>query len=177
MCTGNSPLIVSFCLYVVMCVLVIHHSLSLFLILFAVIDISFFPLSKCSLHHLAEHWLCAILFHLYTMNNIYHYHISLVFILCLIVAEDMRYTVLRIGDHRRQTRHVSSMDTWSDMSTFFVHSLGTDQVFVVKYFRFCLILYQKCVLHQSGYSFLVCTILSVYACIDELNKCMKYFGH
>ena len=25
MCSGNSPFIVSFCLYVVMCVLVIHH--------------------------------------------------------------------------------------------------------------------------------------------------------
>lgn len=45
-------------------------------------------------------------------------------------AEDVRYTVLRIGDRKRQTLDVPATEEWSDVCTFFIYSLGREEMLI-----------------------------------------------
>nr|KAG5694610.1 hypothetical protein BaRGS_015023 [Batillaria attramentaria] len=43
-------------------------------------------------------------------------------------AEDVRYTVLKIGDRKRQTLDVPATEEWSDVCTFFIYNLGKEEI-------------------------------------------------
>ena len=58
----------------------------------------------------------------------------------LTVAEDVRYTVLRIGDRKRQTHDVPSAEEWDDVCTFFIYNLGQEEVGLAYSVRVCLAL-------------------------------------
>ena len=48
--------------------------------------------------------------------------------LLVTAAEDIRYTVLRINDRKRQTHDVPAAEEWDDVCTFFIYSLGKEEV-------------------------------------------------
>ncbi|KAK3591562.1 hypothetical protein CHS0354_041607 [Potamilus streckersoni] len=43
-------------------------------------------------------------------------------------GEEVRYTRLRLGKHKRQTMDVSAADEWSDICSFFVYNLAKDKI-------------------------------------------------
>ncbi|XP_059178126.1 uncharacterized protein LOC131957377 isoform X2 [Physella acuta] len=43
-------------------------------------------------------------------------------------CEDVRYSVLTIGPHKRQTHEVPATDEWEDVCSFFIHNLATDKI-------------------------------------------------
>ncbi|KAL8611006.1 hypothetical protein ACOMHN_042622 [Nucella lapillus] len=45
-------------------------------------------------------------------------------------AEDVRYTVLRIGERKRQTHDVPATEEWDDVCTFFIYSLGKEEIVI-----------------------------------------------
>ena len=45
-------------------------------------------------------------------------------------AEDIRYTVLNIGDRKRQTHEVPATEEWEDVCSFFIYSLAQERVSV-----------------------------------------------
>ncbi|XP_076463535.1 extended synaptotagmin-1-like isoform X2 [Babylonia areolata] len=45
-------------------------------------------------------------------------------------AEDVRYSVLRIGDRKRQTHDVPAAEEWNDVCTFFIYSLAKEEIVI-----------------------------------------------
>ncbi|GFO03794.1 extended synaptotagmin-1, partial [Plakobranchus ocellatus] len=43
-------------------------------------------------------------------------------------AEDIRYTVLNIGDRKRQTHEVPATEEWEDVCSFFIYSLAQERI-------------------------------------------------
>ncbi|KAK7104209.1 hypothetical protein V1264_018965 [Littorina saxatilis] len=44
--------------------------------------------------------------------------------------EDVRYTVLRIGDRKRQTYEVPATEEWDDVCTFFIYNLAREEILI-----------------------------------------------
>lgn len=45
-------------------------------------------------------------------------------------ATDVRYTVMKIGDRKRQTHDSPATDEWTDICTFFIYSLGKEELLI-----------------------------------------------
>ena len=46
----------------------------------------------------------------------------------LAAAEDIRYTVLTIGDRKRQTHEAPATEEWEDVCSFFIYNLAQERV-------------------------------------------------
>lgn len=46
------------------------------------------------------------------------------------VAEDIHYTVIRLGSHKRRTHDVQAKEEWDDVCTFFIYNLSKDEILI-----------------------------------------------